>query len=37
VPTPAQQREHDRLRMRNVTVYVIDNIDDGKKMVDENA
>jgi hypothetical protein len=37
VPTPAQQREHERLRLRNVTVYVIDNVDDGKRMVDENA
>jgi len=37
LPTPAQQREHERLRLRNVTVYVIDNVDDGKKMVDENA
>jgi hypothetical protein len=37
LPTPAQQREHERLRLRNVTVYVIDNVDDGKRMVDENA
>jgi len=37
LPTPAQQREHERLRLRNVAVYVIDNVDDGKRMVDENA
>lgn len=37
IPTPAQQREHDRLRLRGVTVYVIDNIDGGKRMVDAHA
>jgi len=34
VPTPAQAREHERLRMRNVKVYVVDNIEDGKVIVD---
>jgi len=34
VPTPAQEREHTRLRMRNVKVYVVDNIEDGKVVVD---
>ena len=34
-PTPAQQREHDRLRCGGVMVYVIDNVDAGKAMVDE--
>lgn len=34
VPTPAQEREHTRLRERHVTVYVIDNVEDGKAMVD---
>ena len=37
VPTPAQQREHDRLRMRGVVVYVIDTVEDGKEMVDRHA
>lgn len=37
VPTPAQQREHERLRLRNVTVYVIDDIEDGKAMIDCHA
>ena len=34
VPTPAQAREHDRLRDQGVTVYVIDNVDAGRAMVD---
>ena len=34
-PTPAQQREHDRLREQGVTVFVIDNVTAGKTMVDE--
>lgn len=33
-PTPAQEREHARLRSRNVVVYVVDNVDYGKYMVD---
>ena len=35
VPTPAQAREHERLREQGVTVYVIDNVDTGRAMVDE--
>lgn len=34
-PTPAQEREHLRLRQHKVSVYVIDNVDDGLRMVDE--
>ena len=34
-PTPAQQREHERLRDQGVMVFVIDNVDAGKVMVDE--
>ena len=34
-PTPAQQREHDRLRDQGVVVYVIDNVPAGVKMVNE--
>jgi hypothetical protein len=37
VPTPAQEREHARLRQRNVVVCVIDNVEDGKAMVDKYA
>jgi hypothetical protein len=34
-PTPAQQREHERLRDQGVMVYVIDNVVMGKFMVDK--
>ena len=34
-PTPAQQREHERLREQGVMVYVIDNVVVGKFMVDK--
>jgi hypothetical protein len=34
-PTPAQEREHLRLRQHKVSVFVIDNVDDGLRMVDE--
>jgi hypothetical protein len=33
-PTPAQEREHHRLRQHKVSVWVIDNVIDGKEMVD---
>ena len=33
-PTPAQQREHDRIRGNGVRVYIIDNIDDGNATID---
>lgn len=33
-PTPAQSREHDRLREQKVSVFVVDNVDDGKTIVD---
>lgn len=36
-PTPAQEREHARLRSRGVRVYVVDNVADGKEMVDKEA
>jgi len=32
-PTPAQEREHARLRQQNVQVYVVDNIDQGKDII----
>ena len=34
-PTPAQQREHERLREQGVMVYVIDNVVVGEFMVDQ--
>ncbi len=34
-PTPAQEREHLRLRGHNVPVYVIDNVDAGKDLIDK--
>ena len=34
-PTPPQKREHHRLRQHGVSVWVIDNVDDGLRMVDE--
>ena len=33
-PTPAQEREHYRLHQHNVDVFVVDNVDDGKAMID---
>ena len=33
--TPAQLREHERLRASNVPAFVIDNVNDGKKLLDE--
>ena len=33
-PTAAQEREHQRLREQKVNVFVIDNIEQGKLMID---
>ena len=33
-PTPSQEREHNRLRQNKVSVFVVDNVEDGKAMVD---
>jgi len=33
-PTIPQAREHTRLRQQNVSVYVIDNVEAGKEMID---
>lgn len=33
-PTPAQEREHHRLRQQNVHVFVIDNVTEGRNMID---
>jgi len=34
-PTPAQEREHRRLREKMVEVWVIDSAESGKLMIDE--
>ena len=34
-PTPAQQREHERLRDQGVMVFVIDDVDKGRAMVNQ--
>mgnify|MGYP000293478287 FL=1 len=33
-PTGAQEREHQRLREQKVNVFVIDNVNEGKAMID---
>jgi hypothetical protein len=33
-PTDAQEREHDRLRRHKVNVFVVDNVDSGKTVID---
>ena len=33
-PTEAQGREHKRLRAQKVNVFVVDNVDAGKTMID---
>lgn len=33
-PTPAQAREIDRLEQRKVQVFVVDNVDQGKWVID---
>jgi hypothetical protein len=33
-PTEAQEREHHRLRQHKVNVFVIDNMEEGKTMID---
>jgi hypothetical protein len=33
-PTPAQEREHSRLRGHNSQVFVIDDINEGKFVID---
>ena len=33
-PTPAQDREIAKLRAQNVNVFVVDNVDDGRAVVD---
>ena len=34
-PTPAQEREHHRLRQHKVPVFVVDNVEAGVAMIDE--
>ena len=33
-PTEAQDREHNRLRGHKVNVFVVDNVDSGKMVID---
>jgi len=33
-PTDAQEREHNRLRSHKVNVFVVDNVDAGKLVID---
>jgi hypothetical protein len=33
-PTAAQDREHTRLRQQKINVFVIDNVIEGKNMID---
>ena len=33
-PTPGQLREHERMREHGVTVFVVDTVQMGKRMVD---
>ena len=33
-PTPAQEREHTKLRQHKVNVFVVDNVEQGKAMID---
>ena len=35
IPTPQQHREHARLRGHNIQVYVVDDIEHGKWMIDQ--
>lgn len=34
-PTPAQEREHTRLRQQKVNVFVVDNVTAGIEMIDQ--
>lgn len=36
-PTELQKREHDRLQAQGFPVHVIDNVEDGKALVDANT
>jgi len=33
-PTPAQEREHNRMRQHQINVFVVDNVDAGKECID---
>lgn len=34
-PTPSQLREHSRLREHGIAVFVVDNVVDGKNIIDD--
>ncbi len=32
-PTPAQEREHNRMRQHQINVFVVDNVEQGKSTI----
>ena len=36
-PTSGQEREHHRLRQNHAMVFVVDSVEGGKRVVDENT
>ena len=36
-PTPGQEREHHRMRQNKVLVFLIDSVEKGKGVIDENT
>lgn len=36
-PTAGQLREHERLRNQNCLIYLVDNVEYGKEIIDENS
>lgn len=34
-PTPSQEREHTKLRGHNIAVFVVDNVDQGKQLIEQ--
>lgn len=34
-PTPMQLREHVRLRLNNIKVYIVDDVEYGEEIIDE--
>ena len=37
LPTPAQSREHARIEEQGIDVYVVDNVEQGKRVIDAYA
>lgn len=36
-PTAGQLREHERLRSQNCLIYLVDNVEYGKEIINENS